>query len=201
MGNNLTKKITLLLLVCLCLFTACLRVAPEPVIEETSPLPTTSLEPLLAPTVAPEITAKENGTLEGFEPATLKGIIQEFKEEVGQVSLGNLSLYPYPSYQVRLKYEGDCRDIPPGRLQLMAMWAGQLVPQKAEELLALYEMECRFSEDGEAYWMPIQTIVLQALKTEVENGEEIDLFIRWIGVNREKVKIDWVFWIIDFLEV
>ena len=186
----MTNKTILVLLICLCLLSACQQTVPEPASKETAVL-----------TSAPQATARSNGTLQDFKAATLKAIIQEFKDEVEQVSLGNQSLYPYPSYQVRVNYEGRCREIQPGRLQLMALWASHFNPQNAEELLAFYEMECSFSEQGQTYWMPIQKVVLEALKVEVNEGDEIDLYIRWIGINREETSIDWVFWIIDFLEV
>ena len=194
------RKLTLILFIILCLLSACQRKTSETKIKETT-LPIPSLESSPSTTPAPESTARPNGTLQNYETTTLEEIIKEFKAEVMQVSLGNFSLYPYPTYQVRMKYMGECREIPQNRLDRISAWTAYVNPQTIEKVLSLYKMECLFTENSEEYWMPIQTVVLEALQGDVPEGDEVDLYIRWLGVNREKIKIDWVFWIIDFLEV
>ncbi|MCE9646699.1 MAG: hypothetical protein K8S20_11935 [Chloroflexi bacterium] len=58
--------------------------------------------------------------------------------------------------------------------------------------------ECLFAEGTAEYWMPIQEPLLPDLQKEAVNGSVVDLFIRWLGANRDTQEIDWVFWISNF---
>jgi len=46
----------------------------------------------------------------------------------------------------------------------------------------MFAEEFLFSEDGIEYWLPVQSVLIPHLKTEMRKGQSLDLFTAWIGV-------------------
>jgi hypothetical protein len=132
-----------------------------------------------------------------YAPSTIQSIIAEFKGEVEKVNQG-YTIYPYATFQVKMIYQGLCRDISPGRIELLSMWTFAVVPKELDRYVGLNKHECLFKEGAAGYWLPIQEPLLPHLEIEVGNGHEVILFIRWLGANRDTKEIDWVFWIAAF---
>jgi len=161
-----------------------------------TPTPTPTATP--SPTNTPRPTAtKELTGWARYQLTTLDELIQQFEPEMTAHEAG-LSIYPDAVFRVVVVYEGESRPIAPER---MAIWGAYLMafhPDRAAELAGLYETEILFSVEGAEYWMPIQSPLIPFLEDEVPVGEEVTLFIAFLGINHQAEEKEWIFWINEF---
>lgn len=168
-------------------------------IPTDTPTPTPTATRTRKPTATPTFTPS-TFDYDRYRPDTLAGVIEEFEEEIIDESDQNMLLYPYVDVRVSVIYTGESRPISEDRLALWATFLFAFLGDRAHALANLYETEYRFSEKGVDYWMPVQTPLIPFLEDEAKAGQEITLFIKWIGVNNlvDRDEIDWVFWVNEF---
>lgn len=155
----------------------------------------TSIEYFSLPTkIIPTLTS----VWDQYKPSTIELIISEFNEEVESLPIGSQSIYPYPSYKVKMIYLDECRDLTPGRIEILTLYSNAFTSELTDTLVKIHQQECLFSEGNEEYWLPIQEQLIPYLQKEANKGDEVTLYIRWIGVNKITSEIDWVFWIAEF---
>lgn len=75
-------------------------------------------------------------------------------------------------------YFAEFRDLPDDSRRLIVAWAESMnlprVPQ-------VFQREMKISEAGIEYWVPVQEVLVPFLKAELRPGEEIELFMIYIG--------------------
>ncbi|MGH9765859.1 MAG: hypothetical protein ACREAB_00375 [Blastocatellia bacterium] len=103
----------------------------------------------------------------------------------------------FPS-KVKITYTGQSRSIPQKRKELVKDWVTTTYGANREEYVKLFDTEFLFIEDSVEYWLPIQSQLIQPLKDELKKGEEVILYVAWIGARKESDKIDWVFLVNEF---
>lgn len=175
--------------------TATATATPTATFTETpTQTPTATPSPTNTPRPTP---TKELSGWARYQLTTLDELIQQFAPEMTAHEAG-LSIYPDAVFRVLVVYEGESRPIAPER---MAIWNAYLMafhPERSAELADLYETEILFSVEGTEYWMPIQTPLIPFLEDEVPVGEEVTLFIAFLGINHQAEEKEWVFWINEF---
>ncbi len=175
--------------------TATATATPTPTFTET---PTSTPTAIPSPTNTPRPTpTKELTGWARYQLTTLDELIQQFEPEMTAHGAG-LSIYPDAVFRVVVVYEGESRPISSDR---MAIWNAYLMafhPDRLAELADLYETEILFSVEDAEYWMPIQTSLIPFLEDEVPVGEEVTLFIAFLGINHQAEEKEWVFWINEF---
>ena len=76
-------------------------------------------------------------------------------------------------------FTGKFRPVEPGTKSLIDKWA--VAMGHDPELAAMFSSEIEVSQDGQLYWLPIQKILVEPLKSEVKPGHETHVYIILIG--------------------
>ncbi len=87
-----------------------------------------------------------------------------------------------PKYQAVAVFTGKTRPISPNTKALMSYWATAL-PESSGHM-ALFTVEAEMTQDDSTYWMPIQDILLEPLKSEVPAGASVQLYLLLIGATK-----------------
>ncbi len=90
-------------------------------------------------------------------------------------------------YQVDAIYTGERRPIGPAHKRILEGWLVSF-PSRPD-LIARFGTEVRFIEEGKAYWLPVQEVLIAGLTEDAEIGEKVRLFVGLIGSAND----DWVF--------
>ena len=98
----------------------------------------------------------------------------------------------FAKYRVSAKYTGKMRTINPNTRRLIIQWARALqLPKEYQEQLS-YEVQ--IESEGELYWLPIQTNIIEPFSKEVKVNTTVSLYIVAIG----SMKLIPVFGICEF---
>ena len=104
----------------------------------------------------------------------------------------------FPS-RVKVKYTGRSRPISPQRKELIWDWLGTIFGrEKRDEYVKMWDTEFLFTENLVEYWLPVQSPLVQALQKELEKGDDVTLYLAWVGARKESDKVDWVFFVNEF---
>lgn len=66
------------------------------------------------------------------------------------------------------------------------------------EIVDLFETELLFKENGVEYWLPVQKQVIPYFAQELKKGDQVTLFLIWIGAYKNAGSWDWVFLVNEF---
>jgi len=157
--------------------------------------------------VTNRILSQDQDPWKKYEPRTLDQIIKLHATKVldnpdvlmtfSDGSAAVLTNDSFPS-KVKVTYTGQFRGISQKRKELLKNWLTKTYGLNREEYLKLFDTEFLFTENLVEYWLPIQNPLIQPLKEELKKGEEVVLYVAWIGARKESDKIDWVFLVNEF---
>lgn len=98
--------------------------------------------------------------------------------------------YQYPS-RVRVVFTGDFRDASESRLEGIKIWMATFAPSlTADEISSLFGQEGLFIEGEKEYWIPVQSTLIPIMEDELSPGNDVELFLNWIGATKEFDEID-----------
>lgn len=101
---------------------------------------------------------------------------------------------------IRVTFRGKFRelDLDPGPYVFIQLWSQML----SQDFKDLFQQEVLVTESGVDYWLPIQEALIPFMRSEMEVGGEMDVFIKFIGgqVLAEE-KMDHVFVLNEFRQV
>src|SRR5262245_14919767 len=96
--------------------------------------------------------------------------------------------------KVKVTYMGQSRAISPKRKEIISNWLTTTYgPKLMDEYVKLLDTEFLFTETLIEYWLPVQTPLIQPLQEELKKGDEVMLYVAWIGARKESGKVDWLF--------
>jgi len=143
-----------------------------------------------------------------YQPRTLDQIIKDHAAKVldnpdilmsfPDGSTAVLTRDSFPS-KVKVTYTGQSRSISPKRKELIKDWVTTIFGLEGrDERLKLFDTEFLFTETLIEYWLPIQNPLIQPLQEELKKGDEVTLYVSWVGARKESGKVDWVFFVNEF---
>ena len=143
-----------------------------------------------------------------YQPRTLDRIINDHAAKVldnpdilmtfPDGSTAVLTRHSFPS-RVNVTYTGRSRSISPKRKELIKHWLTTYYGlERREEYVKLFDTEFLFTETLVEYWLPIQSPLIQPLQEELKKGDEVTLYVVWLGSRKESGKVDWVFLVNEF---
>ena len=141
-----------------------------------------------------------------YKPRTLKQIVTIFAKasfrdpdyvlrDKGQVVF-ILSANTFPSL-VTVKYTGKSRTLSAKKKEVIAAWLKVYGP-KNPEYLHLFDTEILFTEGRAAYWLPVQVQMVPFFEQELQKGENVHLYLVWVGGRKDSGKIERVFLVNEF---
>jgi hypothetical protein len=154
------------------------------------------------------ISAQGQDPWKRYQPRTLDQIIKDHAAKVldnpdilmsfPDGSTAVLARDSFPS-KVKVTYTGRSRSISPKRKELIKDWVTTIFGlERRDEYLKLYDTEFLFTETLIEYWLPIQNPLIQPLQEELKKGDEVTLYVSWVGARKESGEVDWVFFVNEF---
>ncbi len=126
-----------------------------------------------------------------YTPGSLKEIVTQRIPEL--IKTPNVALtkdngkphasFSYKSYPTSTKvvFTGETRKTPETTISLISLWLTTI--GKSKELAKRFEFEFKVVENGAEYWLPIQHPIPERLAKEVKKGEQITIYLAWMGIN------------------
>lgn len=125
--------------------------------------------------------------------SSLERIIEEHRGLLDQGNEGDYVLDPgFDRYRVRVRYLGKPRTIPGSRRAFLGAWAKSM--QRSHPVEELFDEEVLVEEASRKYWVPVQKVLVPALERELEPGDQVELFVVFIGGRVP----DWIFLVNEF---
>jgi len=166
-------------------------VSPSP---DVLSVPTAPVEHL------PQVDLASDYAWENYQPNSIENMLAQVAEEALVENLQNNQLYieTSPAYQflstVDVSYSGTCHAIPETRLLMIQQWMGIFGVSSIEEVEKkyLFEKECLFAEGAAEYWLPVQNLLLPYIQDSFTAGDELKLFVVWMGASKVNGVLDHV---------
>lgn len=117
------------------------------------------------------------GEVSGFDftryrPTTIRAVVNDLPAQQGTVVTTDLPI------RSRAKYSGEFRPLPDESRRLIAAWAEAM---NVPGLTTAFRREVKITEAGTDYWVPVQEVLAPTMNDELRIGEEIELFMIYIG--------------------
>lgn len=107
-----------------------------------------------------------------YQPRMMKELIRDYPRQKGLVITNDVPV------RSKVVYSGEFRDLPNDSRRLIALWSESMnVPGMPQA----FRQELKVAEAGINYWVPAQEVLVPSMKRELRPGEEIELFIIYIG--------------------
>jgi hypothetical protein len=107
-----------------------------------------------------------------YRPRMMKEQIRDYPRQGGLVITNDIPI------RSKVVYSGEFRDLPNDSRRLIALWSESMnVPGMPQA----FQQELKVAEAGINYWVPAQEVLVPSMKRELRPGEEIELFIIYIG--------------------
>jgi hypothetical protein len=149
------------------------------------------------------ILAQDQNPWEKYQPRTLDQILKNHAAKVlddpdilMNFPDGSTAVLARDSFtsKVKVTYTGRSRSISPKRKELIRDWLTTTYgPKVRDEYVKLLDTEFLFTETLIEYWLPVQNPLIQSLHEELKKGDEVTLYVAWIGARKESGTVDWVF--------
>jgi len=126
---------------------------------------------------------------EAYKPSRLADV----RKEQAATQIGDWNIVGADfRYRMTVAFSGELRKIDPGSQKLIGMWVKSVGtdPKVAD----MFAQEVRVVEAGTSYWLPIQKVLVEPLRSEAKTGQQLNLFVTWIG----STKTDFVFLVNEF---
>jgi hypothetical protein len=139
---------------------------------------------------------------ERYRPSDLQLVIDEhskYFDDSPKVQLSINALASANPYRVKVSYMDDHRKISDGKKQLISAWGKST--QIEEIFIRMFEQEIIFKYGSKIFWFPIQSALIPDFKMELKKGDEVNLYVMFIGTFWEGNQIQWVFIVNDFEKI
>ena len=137
-----------------------------------------------------------------YKPGSICALIAQERDGIqasiraGHVPLTVTSANSFPTLAVA-EYQDSTRPTSPAHLQVLTVWAK--TQQRRLDVGALFPFEVLFREDTLSLWVPVQAVLIPALKQELQRGDRVAVYVGYIGAQADdSTAIDWVFIINEF---
>ncbi|MCA9896991.1 MAG: hypothetical protein H6654_01860 [Ardenticatenaceae bacterium] len=154
--------------------------------------PTATATPTATPSPKPTSTPKptatpEPNTWDRYTPNTLANIIVLNHELLVTDHYPTLYIEISPDYQhpstIEVIYSGEIREIDPVKQFLIQNWTGSLSEDLRSYFQEAFQHEILVVEADAEYWLPIQEALIPFLEDEVDPGNEMLIYVVWIGAH------------------
>jgi len=153
------------------------------------------------------ISAQDLDPWKKYQPRTLDQIIKDHAAKVlddpdilMNFPDGSTAVLTRDSFtsKVKVTYTGKSRSISPKRKEIISNWLTVTYPDRRDEYLKQWDTEFLFTEHLIEYWLPVQNQLIQPLQEEIKKGDDVTLYVAWVGARKESGKVDWVFFVNEF---
>jgi hypothetical protein len=153
--------------------------------------------PQISGQVSPDSSPQPGeSTWDRYVERTFAEVIDAYKSRPRADTAGGYLIYPEVPCKVRAVYTGQTQEITPEKLDAITIWFKTV---GLGEHIELFEKELLFYEGESKYWLPAQSELLPYFEDELDAGDEVTLFVTFIGAVVEPERIEWIFLLNEFL--
>jgi hypothetical protein len=145
---------------------------------------------------------RDKTTWDRYRPADLQVIIDskpEFADLSDNIRMNINAIAAHEPYRVKVKYLDNVREISKEKKELITLWGKGLQVEK--EIINLYGHEILFQHAATSFWFPVQSPLVQDFKREIERGNDVSLYVMFVGTVFESGLVQWVFVVNEFQKV
>jgi len=168
----------------------------------SSPTRTRALALFLGPILvgAPIHIGQAQSTWDRYKPGTISGVIQENDSTIRANSVGRLPSWVVTGNQfptlTRVVYRGDWRPVDSIRAEIVRRWGVSFL--RDSSMARRFRREYLFQEGQTLLWLPVQDTVASYFPRELQTGQEIALYVLWLGAYYAGHDITWAFIVTEF---
>jgi len=107
-----------------------------------------------------------------YSPLLLRDVVRKYSAQRA------LSLSPDIPIRSSVVYSGEFRELPEDSRRLIRAWSESMT---VEGIADAFKREVKVREGGVDYWLPVQEVLVPAMTSELRQGEEIELFVIYVG--------------------
>jgi hypothetical protein len=163
---------------------------------------TRTLTPTQKPTNMPQVTSTLPWeTWDQYLFGSLNAIVEGTKAKAEALANPTFLFNSGETYLVRIKatYTGKFQEIPIQKSSAISVWEVMTYPEiDVERATELFAQEGIFIEDGVEYWLAVSDEIIDSMKANRTEGEDITLFIVWAGIIKADDKVDWLFMVTHY---
>src|SRR2546428_13094407 len=153
----------------------------------SSPNRTRALALFLGPILvgAPIDMGQAQSTWDRYKPGTISGVIQQNDSTIRANSVGKLPTWVVTGNQfptlTRVVYRGDRRPVDSIRAEIVRRWGVSFL--RDSSMARRFRREYLFQEGQTLLWLPVQDTVASYFPRELHTGQEIALYVLWLGAH------------------
>ena len=149
---------------------------------------------------APIDIGRAQSTWDRYKPGTIRGVIQQNDSSIRANSPGKLPSWVVTGNQfptvARVVYRGDSRPVDSIRAEIVRRWGVSFL--RDSSMARRFRREYLFQEDQTLLWLPVQDTVASYFPRELHTGQEIALYVLWLGAYYAGDDITWAFVVTEF---
>jgi hypothetical protein len=107
-----------------------------------------------------------------YQPRSIADLLNEYPPQEDATLTKDVPI------RARVRYTGEFRPLSTRTAVLITLW-GKVM--KVEGVSGLFRREMKIQEGDTPYWVPVQETLAPALEAELGPGEEIEVFVVYIG--------------------
>jgi hypothetical protein len=107
-----------------------------------------------------------------YRPTTIRAFVKDLPAQQGTMVTTDLPI------RARVQYSGEFRPLPDDSRRLIAVWTEAM---NVPGITTAFRREVKITEAGTDYWVPVQEFLAPTMNDELRIGEEIELFMIYIG--------------------
>ena len=91
----------------------------------------------------------------------------------------------HPRYQTRATFTGRLRPTPADTRQFIARWVKAMGHPDA--YAEVFKQEIELTQDATSYWMPVQDVLVEQLRSEVPADTDVDVYLLLMGSQSDRL--------------
>ncbi len=135
-----------------------------------------------------------------YKPGTLSAVMEQHDSSIRASSVGRRPSWVVTGNQfptlARVNYRGDSRPVDSIRVEVVRRWGVSFL--RDSSIARAFHREYLFQEGKRSLWLPVQDTVASYLARELKPGQDVTLYVLWLGAYYAGKDITWAFIVTEF---
>ena len=127
-------------------------------------------------------------------------VMEQHDSSIRASSVGRLPSWVVTGYQfptlARVTYRGDSRPVDSIRAEVVRRWGLSFL--RDSSMAKAFHREYLFQEGQRSLWLPVQDTVASYFTRELKPGQDVTLYVLWLGAYYAGHDITWAFIVTEF---
>jgi hypothetical protein len=149
---------------------------------------------------APIRSAAAQTSWDRYKPGTLSAVMDQHDSSIRAGSVDRRPSWVVTGNQfptlARVRYRGDSRPVDSIRLEIVRHWGVSFL--RDSSIARAFHREYLFQEGNQSLWLPVQDSVARYFARELKPGQDVTLYVLWLGAYYAGKDITWAFIVTEF---